>query len=1026
MKNTVDGTTWNDSLKSAIRAFKLGDLDLAEQRLDKAFATADGDVPYLYQLAGHIAHARGAETEAEKAWHRVHELDPKNAEAWNNLGVLYRKRGDDGKALAAFQEAAAIAADRPDIHYNIGNLHKAAGRFDDAVSAYNRSIEADPSYAPAYNNLGTLYESRKERDKALEVFKRGLTADTGDASLRFNMGLVFQEEEKWDDARDAFDRALKSRPGWIPGLNNLGIVLQEMGREDDAARTFRTLLDIEPDNTSALNNLGVAYERLGRTGDARNCFRKALEEEPDYVKAALNLHDSYHDGRELNEALEEINKQITHHPRDPEIRVRMSRTLMGLTRWEEAERSLDHVLERDPEHREALRVKADLYLATRRPEDAEAILKQLPHDPEVVRDLARLNIATGRPEDAERLLSELTAVDRDDAESRRLLSGLIAESRPEEAARLRQEAADSDPGDTDDLVSMAELLGRTGKPDEALAKLDEAVNLLGSRGEAEDLDALNEVLSLHEKAAEALAAEKGDLFAERSAQLGRKLQSAIGRPHGGRRPSRSISSEIPLEQEDALSLLDLNAMEPIIRINEEEETVYLDESAEDLDDAWTELTERERRREEATTGSPQGGGDYSGPPVHIHMPTGPIPAPPAGAVPPQVIYQDIRTVPHPAPAPSPGTGQAAVPEMIVEEIVEEEVPVLTEETTEEISESEETGDESAVSEEMELDEDDLFGEGEEEEEEPPDSDPLMFEEEEEEPYFIPESDALSEDLPESGEPELPDADLVFTGENQGDIGTLEDGDEEEAFFPEGGPEDSGAAEAAESSEDEMVLEISEDDLGGTEIVEPWETGESAMLFDPMDAEEPAAPVRPPEEKEPETGTGLEKDKVADMFQYLSGLTDETTGEGRRQLIEEGVPLKLAGLYARLKGEPNLREAAHKFDRRRRERHNVELDEHKIRESLSAFRNLAESIPVDSVRESLSKKLGRIINGVGRLRGGEKPSETAEESHPDDEGAVPEELLAGLAEEVARAEDDDTDDIRAALDEFAAVLPDIKD
>ena len=135
MKNAVDGTTWNDSLKSALRAFKLGDLNLAEQRLDRAFAAADGDIPYLHQLAGHIAHARGADAEAEKAWQRVHELDPENAEAWNNLGVLYRKRGENEKALAAFQEAASIARDRPDIHYNIGNLHKAAGRFEEAVSA---------------------------------------------------------------------------------------------------------------------------------------------------------------------------------------------------------------------------------------------------------------------------------------------------------------------------------------------------------------------------------------------------------------------------------------------------------------------------------------------------------------------------------------------------------------------------------------------------------------------------------------------------------------------------------------------------------------------------------------------------------------------------------------------------------------------------------------------------------------------------------------------------------------------------
>ena len=661
MKNAVDGTTWNDSLSSAIRAYKLGDLDLAEQRLDKAFASGGTKIPYLHLLAGHIAHSRGALAEAEKSWRRVHEIDPDNGEAWNNLGVLYRRRGEDEKALAAFEEAAAKAPKRPDIPYNIGNLHKTAKRYDEAIAAYNRAIEVDPEYAPAYNNLGTLYEACHEREKALKVFKRGLSADKGDASIRFNMGLVFQEEKRWDDARDAFDRALKSRPGWIPGLNNLGIVLQEMGREDEAARTFRSLLDIEPENVSALNNLGVTYDRLGRAEDARNCYRKALEEEPAYINAALNLHDSFQNSQELNEALEEINKQITHHPRNPEIRVRMGRTLMGLTRWDEAERSLDHILERNPEHREALRAKADLFLATKRPVEAEAILKQLPHDPEVVRDLARLNIATERPETAERLLGELIAVNPDDAESRRLMADLLNESRPEEALRMMEEAGEAEPGETGDLVSLAELYGRTGSRDKALGKLDEAISLLGTRGEAEDLDSLNEVLSLYEKAAEALGDEKGTLFDERTAQLGRKLQSAMGRSGiGSRRSGQTSALEIPLEKEDALSLLDLNAMEPVIRINEEEETVYLDESAEDLDDAYTELSRHEALRDEAGrfpggTGAPAGSGAgsgagagsggsgaaaegaSSGPPVHIHLP-----AQSAIPQPPQVIYQDIR------------------------------------------------------------------------------------------------------------------------------------------------------------------------------------------------------------------------------------------------------------------------------------------------------------------------------------------------------------------------------------------------
>ena len=99
MKNKVDGTKWNDYLVSAIRAYRLKDLDLAEQRLDKAFAAGGDDVPYLHLLAGHIAHSRGSYQEAEKAWKRVLDLEPENAEAWNNLGVLYHRKGLIAEAI---------------------------------------------------------------------------------------------------------------------------------------------------------------------------------------------------------------------------------------------------------------------------------------------------------------------------------------------------------------------------------------------------------------------------------------------------------------------------------------------------------------------------------------------------------------------------------------------------------------------------------------------------------------------------------------------------------------------------------------------------------------------------------------------------------------------------------------------------------------------------------------------------------------------------------------------------------------
>jgi tetratricopeptide (TPR) repeat protein len=574
---------------------------------------------------------------------------------------------------------------------------------------------------------------------------------------------------------------------------------------------------------------------------------------------------------------------------------------MGLTRWDEAELSLNHVLERDPNNTAALRTKAELYLATKRPEEAEKLLKKLPHDPGAVRDLAQLYASSGRTENAEKLLNELIAVDPDDSKSRRLLAGLIAEERPDEALKLTEDAASAEPGQTSDMVSLAELYDRTGQKDMALGKLDEAVNLLGLRGEAEDLDQMNAVLGLYEKAAAALEEEHSTLFAERTAQLGRKLQSAVGRQ--GAEWSRSgqfAMEEIPLDEEDALSLLDINAMEPIIRINEEEETVFLEDAVENLEDAWTELQDREEepdyrkgRSSSGMQGRPGGAPSGSdsrdqpagGPPVHIHLP-------PQSSLPaqPQVIYQDIRPVTQTSSQPAPD-----VPTPVPDESTEISVEELDEELLPELDEGMDL-EEIVIEEEVleDVQEEEVPAEDVLEEEEP---------EEDDQPFLIPDSDALSEDLPETEDTPFIEPDLVFSEE---------------------GLEDTA-----------MILEEPKDHPSLAEDFEKTESDDST--------------------------------KMAEMFKYLSALTDETTGEGRKRLIEDGVPLKFAGLHARLSGEPNLREVAQKYDRRRKERHNIELNEERIRGSLDAFKSLAEAYPSGTVSESLTRKLGKIMSFVGRLK-----------------------------------------------------------
>ncbi|MCG8452743.1 MAG: tetratricopeptide repeat protein [Spirochaetales bacterium] len=884
MITQVDGSAGRDCYSAAVRAFNQDNPVLAEECLERAFAIVGEGMPHLYLLSGRIAYAKGEIDHAEKAWKSALALEPNNGEAWNNLGVLLRQKGRHTEALNAFQRAQTLSPERPDIPYNIGNLHKAAGEDSEAISAYNAAISIAPAYAPAYNNLGTLYEKRQEREKALEVFRRGLANDSGNAPLRFNMGLVYQEQDQWTKAKQAFTAALKSRPGWVPGLTGLGLSLEKLGDDQRAARAFRALLEIEPNNVPALNNLGATYERLGRSEKARSCFQKALEQDPSDPRAALNLHDSYRKSNDLEAALNELNRQVTRHPENSDIHVRMGKTLMDMGRLAEAQRSLKHVLERNPHHDGALKTMAELTLLAGRPEQAERLLSRLPEDPEAVRRLARLYTDEGKEQDAQRLLEKLIASNPDDADSRRMLAETLGDQNPQRALELLQESMAINPGNVADLINTASYHEQLGQKERALQALDEAASFLGDQGKEEDLDSLQEVLSLYERTAAPDPSTEA-LFEERTAQLAQILRHAFGYANNDEEiPLLEEATDLPLEEDDALSLLDINAMEPVIRINEEESTLYLEDSPEVLEEFW-----------ESEPPPPEPTEPPQAPPYSPYPPAYPSSqqAPPSWPH-PSLLAEALKNLPNNTPPP------------------EQEVPQETH---------------SQNHEDMEL----------------------LLEEENTAPLECIDADELDEHLfpPEQTIENEDDSENIDVGAESQDETVLEELNEDD-FLDENNDLEMEMGEP----EDELEFLVPESDVLAEELPQNLQESpeESPALF----FEETEEPESPPEE------STSEGHQLADMFKYLSSLTEETVGEGRDKLIEEGVPLKLAGLHARLSGEPNLREVAQKFDRRKKPRASqVDLNRQRLKGTLDVFMAMAKALPEKTVSESLTKKLERL-------------------------------------------------------------------
>lgn len=160
LKATADGNT------DPIIMVGNGQIDLLEGRKDSAmlkFETAISNSkkkkkenPEILVAVGR-ANADGASTIGNPQYgvdvlKRAIAIDPKNADAYINMGINYLKLGGErgGDAYTAFNNALQIDPNYAEAKFRLGNIFLSQNNKDKFEGYYLGAIASDSSYTPAY------------------------------------------------------------------------------------------------------------------------------------------------------------------------------------------------------------------------------------------------------------------------------------------------------------------------------------------------------------------------------------------------------------------------------------------------------------------------------------------------------------------------------------------------------------------------------------------------------------------------------------------------------------------------------------------------------------------------------------------------------------------------------------------------------------------------------------------------------------------------------------------------------------
>ena len=289
--------------------------------------------------AGVVWEECGQPDKAEPIYSGLTTAAPKFDLAYNNLGVIYWKKGQDAKALDMFKrgvEANKLSARAA--RNNVAGLMRNQyitgtdiNVFNEAEKSIQGVLALDSGNQAAYENLARLYYDRGHlKDKSYLVLAdlvvtqgvRVLKAESKESADIYNIkGLLLLEKDNQVDALKTFKEAVRVEPTHIEANLNIGFISIRFRDYATAEGAFQTALKsaAQQKNIEVWLALGVAQRGLKKFKEAEESYTKATKLNASDPRPWFNLgvlyqdHLSTQDGVEMKKGEDLINIAMKHY-----------------------------------------------------------------------------------------------------------------------------------------------------------------------------------------------------------------------------------------------------------------------------------------------------------------------------------------------------------------------------------------------------------------------------------------------------------------------------------------------------------------------------------------------------------------------------------------------------------------------------------------------------------------------------------------------------------------------------------------
>ena len=298
--------------------------------------------------------------DAAEAYRGAVALNPRSAGVRRRLAAAWLEAGEPTFARDVLGGLLEMRPRDVAGHHMLAETEIALNNFDAAESAARRLLELEPEGLRGPYVLAQVFERRHEYQRVVETLgpvlerARAMRPQRILAEMLDQLGRAHQWLEDPEGAARVYEDAVSLMPS-SPGFQaRLAQAYVDSNRHPDAERLLARARSANPGNlTLAI----IEADLRGRQGDVdrgETLLFDILSENREVPRAHLALASFYSEHQRLAEALLVLESAQQQFPRETSILFLLGAVLEQSDRFADAERAFRRVIDRDPDHAQAL------------------------------------------------------------------------------------------------------------------------------------------------------------------------------------------------------------------------------------------------------------------------------------------------------------------------------------------------------------------------------------------------------------------------------------------------------------------------------------------------------------------------------------------------------------------------------------------------------------------------------------------------------------------------------------------------